>query len=68
MKISSDDIAPIIGALAGFLTVVGGLVTNIVMMVHQNRKIEEHNTTLRSDIKDLKDSSTGTHKVVGSVP
>jgi len=68
MKISSDDIAPIIGALGGFLTVVGGLVTNIVMMIRQNRKIEEHNNAVRSDIADLRSATTGTHKALDSGP
>jgi len=65
VKISSDDIAPLLTALGGFLTVVGGLVTNIVMMVRQNRKLEGHTNAIRKDIEEVRSGQTGTQKALG---
>lgn len=57
MKISSDDIAPILTAAGGFITIIAGVVTNLIMTIRQGKRITKHG----SDIEDLK-SSTGNFK------
>ena len=59
MKISSDDIAPILTALGTLLTVVGGVVVNLIMTLRQGRKLEEH----KAAIEQLK-STSGTFKTI----
>lgn len=64
MKIDSNDVAPIIGAIAALLTVVGGFVVQIVMMVRQNRKLEEHTLAIRKDIAEVHTGQTGVQKTL----
>jgi len=63
MKIASDDIAGIITAATGFIVAIAGSVTSIVILIRQNRKAEEHNTAIRSDIAELK-AVTGNYKTL----
>lgn len=59
MKIASDDVAGIITAIGGFLTVVGGIATNLWLTIRQGRVQRQHG----EDIKDLK-ASSGTFKAL----
>lgn len=63
MKIDSNDIAPILTALATVLTVIGGMVTNLILTLRQGRRIEQHAT----EIKELK-SASGTFKALSDEP
>jgi len=63
VKIDSGDIAPIIGALGALLTVLGGIATNIWMMVRQNRKIESNHAELKGEISDFR-AATGSFKTL----
>lgn len=64
MRISSDDIAPIITALGGFLTVVGGIVTNIIMTIRQGRQMNQRHDSLEAKVDNIANSTTATNKAL----
>jgi uncharacterized membrane protein (DUF485 family) len=64
MKIDSNDVAPIIGAIAALLTVVGGFVVQIVMTMRQNKKMDEHTAAIRQDIAVVHTGQTGVQKTL----
>ncbi len=63
--VQSADIAPIIGAVGGLITVVGGFTIQVVMMLKQTKKIDDHFAQTRNDIAQST-GMTGTQKALGS--
>lgn len=63
MTITSDDIAPIIGAATAGLATLVTVITNLVMTIRQGRVQRQHG----EDIKGLQ-ATTGTFKALGSKP
>lgn len=63
MKIDSNDVAPILTALGAFVTVIGGIVTNLIITLRQGKRIGKHAT----EIEELK-SASGTFKALTKPP
>lgn len=50
--IDSSDLAPIITAIAGLVTVIGGIVAQIILTIKQNRKIESNHLETIEEVRN----------------
>lgn len=62
-SIASDDIAPILVALGGFVTVVGGFVVQTVILLRQNKRAAVNHADVAQRLGNL-EANTGTHKTL----
>jgi hypothetical protein len=54
MSIASGDWAGIITAIAGFVTVIGGIATNIIMTLKQNKELRAQNVRADMHANDIR--------------